>query len=81
MTLTTATSTTSRCATISGCNFKDEDSTTEIDVYTLDRRGAEATAMSQAQGSLTAKIDLALYADESDWKCGINVVTSHSYRT
>lgn len=76
MTLTTATSTTSSGATITGCNFKDENSTIEIDVCTLDRQGAEATAMSQAQGSLTAKKHLALYAraaDEPDWKCKRNV--------
>jgi chitinase len=44
-TRTTATSTTERCATITGCNFKDADTTKDSDVCTidLDRRGA-ATA-------------------------------------
>lgn len=45
VTRTTATSTTERCATITGCNFEDAETTKDSDVCTIERRAAAATAL------------------------------------
>jgi chitinase len=44
-TKTIATSTTERCATITGCNFKDAETTNDSDVCTIERRDVETTAL------------------------------------
>lgn len=69
---TTATSTTSRCETVKGCNFKDAETTREVDVCTLERRDAEATAAPDVTDVPEAEPATELLAradNEPDWKC------------
>lgn len=67
-TKTTATSVVSRCATITGCNFRDVEATKSVDACTLKRRNAEATNLPQATGTAEEPALLAR-ANDPDWDC------------
>jgi chitinase len=72
-TKTTATSTTERCATITGCNFKDAETTKDSDVCTIERRAVEATAapgttnVPGAVATINQRSALLRRADEPLW--------------
>ncbi|KAH7236571.1 oviduct-specific glycoprotein, partial [Fusarium tricinctum] len=68
-TKTMATSVVSRCATITGCNFKDAEATKSVDACTLKRRNAEVTDLPKVTGAAEPEPELLARANDPDWEC------------
>jgi hypothetical protein len=59
----------SRCATITGCNFKDAEATKSVDACTLKRRNAEVTDLPKVTGAAEPEPELLARANDPDWEC------------
>ncbi|KAI9149971.1 Killer toxin subunits alpha/beta [Paramyrothecium foliicola] len=71
-TRTTATQVKSRCATITGCNFRDAEATKTVDACTLQRRDVEVTSVPEAIAKPEAHTVLTRARKEPNWNCEVN---------